>query len=127
MLLDNYLPTLATTSSSSLAITFCQHCETISSTFKIFNQKIDKLENDNLQLKSQIDTLLLKKKLSLQDVDITKFYFNTKIRTLALPSDMQQKIRQYTVDIASQKQQYILTFLSNLAIHHRLIPRLSFV
>lgn len=75
---------------SSSSITFCSHYETISLTYKKLYQKIDKVEKEKLRLKLHIDTLLLKQQLSLQDIDLPKFYFNIKQKNIALPSYVQQ-------------------------------------
>lgn len=56
---------------------------------------------------SQKETLFLKGQLALQYINMAKLYFDTKITTLPLPSNVKQKIRQYTTDIASQKQHHI--------------------
>lgn len=54
-------------------------------------------------------------------------FFNLKIRNLAIPHELQQYIKQQTVELAYSKQQYILSFIHDLAINHQIIPELSFV
>lgn len=117
--IDFPLQTYAYTSTSQSRIQFCEHCETMSSTFKNLNAKIDKLIVENSDLKTQF----IKQKLNFSVPKEQQL----PLKYMSLPEEIKIKIKQQIKNSALQKQLFIMRFLTNLAAINDITIGLTFI